>query len=212
TVLALLLLVPHATLAAGPPTDRNGDPLPDGAVARFGSGRLLHGGVRYAEFAPDGKALATSGEDGARLWDVANGKEIVAAHLPRTGEAVLTFTPDGAHVVGDAKGCRVIDPATGKVRCSWRNPGKRPRAVVVAADGKSAATAWGEGGVTVTDLTGAGKREARPISDDAAEMLTLSGDGGLLAYAREKEKVTSILLWDVRKSKLLHTHGLGPEG
>jgi WD40 repeat protein len=206
TVLALLLLVPHVALAAGPPTDRNGDPLPEGAVARFGSGRLLHGYVRHVEFAPDGKALATSGDDGARLWDVATGKEIVFAYLPRTGEVVLTFTSDGAHVVGDGKGCRVVEPATGKVRCSWRNPGKRPREVVVAADGKSAVTAWEEGGVTVTDLTGVGKRPSRTLSEDETELLALSGDGGLLAYAREKGKEKAILLWDVRKGKLLHTH------
>src|SRR5262245_39144693 len=197
-----LLLIPAVVCAGEPLLDRNGDPLPEGTVARFGSSRLLHGGVHHVEFAPDGKSLATSGVDGARLWDVATGKELVLAHLPRAGDVVLTFTPDGAYVVGEGKGCRVIDPSTGKERCSWRKPGKRPREVVVAADGQSAATAWSEGGVTVHDLAGEGKREGRTLSDDEAEMPSLSGDGTLLAYAREK----SVLLWDVRKGQLLHTY------
>src|SRR5262249_9109136 len=100
------------------------------------------------------------------------------------------------------KGCRVIDPATGKVRCFWRNAGKRAQAVVVAPDGKSAATAWTEGGVTVHDLTGEGKRDARMISDDVAAMLALSADGSLLAYGAG----TSVLLWDARHGKLLHKY------
>jgi WD40 repeat protein len=199
--LVALLLMPHLVFAE-PRLDRNGDPLPEGAVARFGSGRLLHGDVAHVEFSPDGKVLATSGGDGARLWDVATGKEVVQAHLPRTGGVVLTFTPDGAHVVGDDMGCRVIDPATGKVRCFWRNSGKRPHAVVVAADGKSAATAWQQGGVTVHDLADSGKRPGRKFSDDDVGRLALSGDGGLLACATMK----SVQLWDVRQRKLLHTY------
>jgi WD40 repeat protein len=194
-VLALLLLVVPTFVSSA-------DPLPEGAVARFGSAHLLHGLVNHVEFAPDGKSLATSGDDGARLWEVATGQEILLAHLPRSGEVVLTFTPDGSHVVADRKECRVIDPATGKVRCFWRNPGKRPRMVVVAADGKSAVTAWTEGGVTVHDLTGGGKREGRSLSDDDPKSLALSGDGGLLAYATDK----AVLLWDVHQRKLLHTY------
>src|SRR5262249_61515555 len=85
-----LLLIPAVVCAGEPLMDRNGDPLPEGTVARFGSSRLLHGGVRHVEFAPDGKSLATSGGDGARLWDVATGKELVLAHLPPAGDVRLT--------------------------------------------------------------------------------------------------------------------------
>jgi WD40 repeat protein len=206
---ALLLVTTNALQAADPPNerrvDRDGEPLPEGAVARFGSARLLHGSVLHVEFAPDGKSLATSGEDGVRLWNVADGKQILSAHLPRTGAAVLTFTPDGAHVLGDGRGCRVIDPATGKVRCFWQHLGKRPLALVVAADGKSAAAAWEEGGVTVHDLAGEGRRTGRTLSDAAAAALALSADGGMLAAATEK----SIALWDVRRGRLLHTFAGG---
>jgi WD40 repeat protein len=198
----VLVLAPVAVLAAEPRPDRNGDPLPDGAVARFGNGRLLHGYVHYLEFSPDGKLLASSGDDGARVWDVKTGKEVLFTHLSRTGTVLLTFTPDGAHLIGDRLGCRVVDPATGKVRCWWRELGKHPRAVAVTTDGKTACTVWEAGGVTVHDLSGEGKRPARPLSDDNAYSPVFSGDGTRLAYATEKE----VLFWDVRERKLLHRY------
>jgi WD40 repeat protein len=201
----VLLLVPRAVLAAEPRTDRNGDPLPDGAVARFGSARLLHGGVEQLHFSPDGKTLASSGGDGVRLWDVATGKVLPQAHLPQWDHAVFAFTPDGGHLVGDADGCRLIDPATGKVRCSWQNGGRTPRSITVSADGKTAAVVWDQGGVTAHNLTRGGPRDDWKISDDAPSELYLSGDGSLLAYYNYVEKKeNAILLWDTRRGKRLH--------
>src|SRR5262249_20565826 len=80
TLLAVLLL-PSAALGAEAPktrADAAGDALPDGAVARFGSRRLAHGGSAInVVFAPDGKSLASCGNDGiVRLWQTATGKEI----------------------------------------------------------------------------------------------------------------------------------------
>jgi WD40 repeat protein len=208
SVLALiLLLAPHAVPAAEPRLDRHGDPLPEGAVARFGNARLLHGGVRHLEFSPDGKTLASSGSDGARLWDPATGKVLPCPHLPEWGDAVLTFTPDGGHLVGDADGCRLIDPDTGKVRCAWGHGARTPQLIAVAADGKAAAVAWEDGGgVTVHDLTRTGRPTDWKLCDDAPSALGLSGDGALLAYCRETDKEKAILLWDTRRGKLLHTY------
>src|SRR6266542_3240206 len=112
-LLTLIFLLGPTVIRAGEPRlDRNGDPLPEGAVARFGSARLLHGGVRHLEFSPVGKTLASSGSGGARLWDRATGKAIPCAHLPEWGQVVFTFTPDGDHLLGDADGCRLIVPST----------------------------------------------------------------------------------------------------
>jgi WD40 repeat protein len=187
-------------------TDRNGDPLPEGAVVRFGFARLLHGGVLHLEFSPDGKALASSGYNGARLWDLATGKTLPCTHLPEWGHTVFTFTPDGGHLLGDADGCRLLDPETGKIRRSWRNGNRVPARIVVASDGKTAVVAWQEGGVTMHNLTQGRKRDDWKIADDTATFLCLSADGSRLAYVKRTTNVESICLWDARRGKLLHTY------
>jgi hypothetical protein len=72
-MLVLLVLVAFASVLRGEPpaagdrkpprTDRFGDPLPDGALARLGSARLRHGSVVKAiAVSPDGTALAAVDE------------------------------------------------------------------------------------------------------------------------------------------------------
>jgi WD40 repeat protein len=80
------------------PTDQYGVALPDGAVARLGTVRAGREGDRVASlvFAPDGKTLATGGEDcSVRLWDLTTCRE-----LRRYGEhprsvGAIAFSPDG---------------------------------------------------------------------------------------------------------------------
>src|SRR5262249_22727413 len=58
-----------------PRVDRLGDPLPDEAVARMGSGRMRHPGyVRTLAFSPDGKSIVSGAGGGIRIWDAATGK------------------------------------------------------------------------------------------------------------------------------------------
>jgi WD40 repeat protein len=56
-------------------TDRFGDPLPQGAVARVGTVRFRHLGAQAITFTPDGKSLISVSEKTIRVWDAATGKE-----------------------------------------------------------------------------------------------------------------------------------------
>jgi WD40 repeat protein len=112
--LLLTLMVPGLLADFGqsqpPATDRHGDPLPDGAIARLGTTRWRHGGiVTLAAMLPDGKTVVTVSEDRTiRLWAFPSGKEIRRLAEPPAGPltpgflgrmgAVAALSADGKHL------------------------------------------------------------------------------------------------------------------
>src|SRR5206468_2120363 len=77
--------------------DQYGDPLPNGAIARLGTSRFLHGAfVRSIAYSPDGRWLVSGGDDNmVRLWDAASGKEIRCFTGHTHWVAAVCFAPDG---------------------------------------------------------------------------------------------------------------------
>ena len=80
-------------------TDRHGDPLPLGAIARMGTVRFRDGdGIFALAYSPNGKLLA-SGTGGyregvIRLWDASTGKQLFLLQ-PHAGQVhALDFSPD----------------------------------------------------------------------------------------------------------------------
>ncbi|MGH7169830.1 MAG: sigma-70 family RNA polymerase sigma factor, partial [Gemmataceae bacterium] len=84
-----------------PRTDRYGDPLPPGVVARFGTVRLRHPNwVNGVAFTPDGKTLASAGWRGEiRLWESASGVEIACLRGHKHTVDGVTFSADGKTLV-----------------------------------------------------------------------------------------------------------------
>lgn len=105
--LASLLLVCTFPLGAvAPPTDRYGDPLPAGAVARLGSIRFLHGDwIHSLAFSPDGKTLVSgSGESFFRIWDTATGREVRRFHVKDSTVVRVALSPNGRLIASSANG------------------------------------------------------------------------------------------------------------
>jgi len=117
---ALCLAAP--SLADSPRVDQHGDPLPDGAIARFGTVRYRIGQVGPYALSPDAKTLAAEIHCVLTLWDVATGRPRVRIpvsghHASRCPYGPLAFSPDGKHLVRvfDKDLC-IYDAATGRQR------------------------------------------------------------------------------------------------
>jgi RNA polymerase sigma factor (sigma-70 family) len=145
--LALLLTVGLAaaglalmTLSANPPVPRvpggPDDPkrdagtnaLPEGALARLGSGRLRHGApVSELAFAPDGNRLVSAGTGRLRVWDAATGGLEHQFRIGDFGLPIVAFSADGTLLTSDNKpnehGCLLLDVLRGtKLRRTTLRP------------------------------------------------------------------------------------------
>jgi len=90
---------------SSPRTDRYGDPLPEGAIARIGTIRFRdNNAIHSICYCPDGKILAAIGNDGVRLWDAVTGKVLHSYNLPASSQEKSIpwigytrgfFSPDG---------------------------------------------------------------------------------------------------------------------
>jgi len=151
-----LVLVCNATAGAEPPkqvkqirTDLHGDPLPEGAIARLGLGRLKHAGqVGSLAFSPDGKILASGGlEDRLiQLWDAETGKELRQMAGHEAGVTCVAFSPDGKTVASGSrdKTIRFWDVTTGKWSSAIFNLPGFVRAIAFSPDGQSLASGGNE--------------------------------------------------------------------
>jgi len=184
--------------------DRHGDPLPAGAITRYGTVRLRHGPEPLAlAFTQDGKYLGSlsNTNDGIRLWDPKTGKEVgrlnspvQCASLARDGSVVFIDDSRCRHWVPVANTIRDLPEKTvpENVQCIAANPNLRSFAV--GAPQK----------VTLIDLeSGKALRELKYPGDQCITRLVYSSDGRWLAGSGPN---TGIYLWDLRSFKRVRTY------
>jgi RNA polymerase sigma factor (sigma-70 family) len=126
-------------------TDRYGDPLPPGALARLGTVRWrnANNGRTSILFTRDGKGLITASRSPAYLWEIPTGKLLRQfGDLSRQPFEVAALSPDGRILAGGGKGLRLWDLATGKLLVEGK--GERDEVIECLAfspDGKKIASA-----------------------------------------------------------------------
>lgn len=126
----LPLVVACAAIRADQQTrpDIDGDPLPEGAAARFGSQRLrMPAAVEMVAISPDSKLVAAVNMHGkVSVWKTKTGQLLHELSGSTTGEACLAFSPHGRYLAtggrfdsltgsGDFR-VRVWDLKNGKVK------------------------------------------------------------------------------------------------
>src|SRR5262249_39665893 len=129
-------------------TDRYGDPLPEGAVARLGTLRFRLGNGIYAmALAPDGKtAVSVGGNSQTQFWNVATGKEIRRIEWKQGGGGrVVAYSRDSRLVatVQDHGTLRLWDAATGKQLVELGLPMQFTACLSFAPDSKTLAVGGG---------------------------------------------------------------------
>jgi RNA polymerase sigma factor (sigma-70 family) len=215
----------HPPGAAGgaPRTDRFGDPLPPGAVARMGTVRFAHGDSMIVPpaVAPDHRTFATVSESCdpelrgrlVCLWDTATGRELrrlrdtefehYDAVFLRTENLLATFGNSRKPVRPGTSTYAVHfwDPTTGKrVAGGFESLGLPFEPWAFSKDGHFLASAGREPPVRVRDRkTGQVVAEWRGHGDGVSR-LAFSPDGDTLAIASGSSR-GSIRLWDWRAGR-----------
>jgi WD40 repeat protein len=176
---------------AMPLTDRFGDPLPDGAVARLGTMRWAYPddiGYKTLTYSPDGRMLAVGDWQGRiHVFDAGTGRPIKEFRATKYGRiSSLSFSADARILVSgtwqDGDDFRVWDPTTGKLLAQLENDGS-PIAVAFSPTEKLLATAPP---LRLWNMSQERKKPTAALEKSSwgQRSIAFSHDGKLLALAR----------------------------
>jgi RNA polymerase sigma factor (sigma-70 family) len=195
-----------------PRTDRHGDPLPPGAVARLGTVRFRQDGwgLEGLAFVGDGKTLLTATSQGhaLRLWDARTGRLLRTIASETLSVRGFGISPDGKLVAvggflpqkpdGTLPGAtRVLDVATGKeVRTFPRADRDTDHCSLAFTPDDQLLLSLGDSGILRVEEIATGAELLRQqFPRDILPELAVSPDGKTLAVA-SGPNTRKLYLWD----------------
>jgi tetratricopeptide (TPR) repeat protein/roadblock/LC7 domain-containing protein len=162
------------------------------------------GEVYSVNFSPNGKQLATHGEDGtARLWDL-SGKQLAELKGHQGGVTSVNFSPDGKQLAthGEDGTARLWD-LSGKQLAELKGHQGSVTSVIFSPDGKQLATSGEDGTARLWDLSGKQLAELKGHQGSVTSV-NFSPDGKQLATHGEDGTAR---LWDLSGKQLAELKG-----
>jgi len=200
-----VLALSTVTVASGA-EDRQGDPLPQGALARLGTVRLRPGVPTSAlVFLCDGKTLASGGADGTvRLWQVSTGQQLRqwrASSAKEPNLTLLSSSVDGKVLLSMAvaDGVRLWDPETGKEIRSFAS-GETIVAAGLTADSKTLVTAGPDRLLRRWDVATGKERGRFEVPPHEAGYFVVAADGKTVTSSSPQG---TFVVWEVESGKRL---------
>src|SRR5262245_47449297 len=162
----------------------------DSAQKKLADWKVNQGGTYGLAISPDGKQIATAGEDRAvRLWHPESRKELRALTGHQQRVASVAFSPDGKRLAsGGYDGTiRLWDVETGKEIRSWGAHATRVTSLSFLPDGKGIASI----GTQINQFAGlalAGTDQARVWGvETGKERMTFAGKGTSVGWTPDGE-------------------------